>query len=195
MPQLHVENYLDSPNSNLRHGSTDSSIPSPYGGDNLAGFHLENGNGAFPEFPAGNHFDYDFNLFNNDYTTSHMRLPQPSDYQQQLQLPEFTGSACSNNLVQQISPGGHGNHVLYTPPSMSIDHIDEGFVEDYPSSEDFTLFSSTTTSGSNSGNTSMLGMNPGLPARVPLFGEIASTQDMYPTFLNTQDMDLNWEMN
>lgn len=186
MPQLHIENYLDSPNSNLRHGSTDSSIPSPYGGDNLAGFHLEAGNGALMDFPSGNQFDFDFDLFNNDLTTSHMQLPQPSVYQQQ--LPEFTGSSCSN--VQQISPGGHGNHVLYTPPSLNA--VDEGF-EDYAPGADFPLFSSTTTSSSSN---SMLGMNPTLAARVPLFGEIPSTQDMYPSFLNTQEcIDLNWEMN
>lgn len=187
IPRLHVPNYTDSPNSsNLRHGSTDSSIPSPYGGDNLNGFHIENGNGAYTDFPIGNNFDLDFDLFNNDYATSHMRLPEPSVYQQQ--LPEFTGSSCSNNAVQQISPGGHGNHVLYTPTSLQ--NVDEGF-EDYAPGDDFALFPSTTTSSTDS----MSGMNAILPARVPLFGEISSTQEMYPTFLNTQDMDLNWDMN
>jgi hypothetical protein len=176
MPQLHVDNYLNSPDSSLRHGSTDSSIPSPYGSNLLNGFHLQDNNGAFPVNPGNNQFDFDFDLFNQ--TAHHMQLPEPSVYQRP--LPEFTvPSSCANSELQQISPGGHGNHVLYTPTSLQS--VDEGF-DEYTTGEDFPLFAPAPTDPQSS--------------RVPLFGEIDTSNDLYPSFLNTQEcMDMNWDMN
>lgn len=173
MPQLHVEDYSNSPNSNMRHGSTDSSVPSPYGSDTLAGFHLENGNESLVDFSPHSNYNWEFPYYAMD-------IPAPSVYQDE--LPEFTPPSCVGNQVQQISPGGHGNHVLYTPASLQA--VDEGFEDYAPGGNDFPLYSSTMASNDNS--------------RVPLFGEIPSAQDplSYPPFLNTPEgMDYHWDTN
>jgi len=178
MQQFGATNYSPA-SSSLRHTSTDSSIPSPYGGDILADFHLDNVSGTYSEVP-----NFDMGSFDNLYY-GNTQLPSPPIHQ--MPLPNFSTIRLpiASDPVPHISPGGHGNHVLYTPTSLKA--MDEGF-EDYSSGEenygDYTLFPSTTNSVSSGTN----------PQDFPLFGEM--TQEMYPSFLSTQECmelgDLGW---
>lgn len=154
IPQLQVESLCDSPNSNLRHGSLDSSVPSPFGSNTLPGFQIENYNGAYHEYPHHNQFNNDFELFSGGFQMA----PHPPSYvypphlpAAEYALPMPCGSGSTNDPVPQISPAGHGSLMLYSPPPLfpvpnaPLLAVDEGF-DDFPG-DDWTLLSSAPNNG------------------------------------------------
>jgi hypothetical protein len=129
---------------------------------------------TMPTDQFSENFDYtnaniDFNLYDDDndlYSANVHHLPTPSHNIFESTLnPTYNTSSISYpaNPMPHISPIGHGNTMLYTPPT-SLGDIDEGF-EDFPTNNcnitaDFPLFPT-----SNSGTVSS-------SAPSQLFGEL-----------------------
>jgi hypothetical protein len=135
-----------------------------------------------PNFASGNGTGNDFTLFEEDIYNARAQLPTPTH--SIFQQPVDTYMSLGPNPLPHLSPIGHGNHMLYTPPTLNA--VDDSFnftnEEQQMAGNDFQLFSSANTNmmadSNQAGN---------------LFGEVPSvvggfsqtnTQEFFQAFYN-----------
>lgn len=163
--------FISPVGSDDQHQSVSSEHTSPYLINNHVGFPMDNVQFNFgTSFGNGN--GNDFTLYEEDIYNAHaqVQLPTPSNSIFQQQLDTFMASVpVKPEPVPHISPGGHGNTMLYTPTSLgavdeSFEHFDAG---DHQLGNDFQLFSNT--------NANMVASNNHHSNAHALFGEVPST--------------------
>jgi hypothetical protein len=185
--------FISPVDSNNHHNSINSSAgTSPFMVNaNSNNFQMNNSVEANfgPNFGTGN----DFMLYgDDDIYNAHARvqIPTPSDSIFQPSLDTYMNTVpIKSDNIPHISPGGHGNTMLYTPTSLTA--VDESFEyePDNGMGQDFQLFASA--------NTNML---QGIGQGTSQFGEVPSavggfsqpnTQEFFQAFYNAQTTNGN----
>jgi len=173
--------------NNHQQSAHSSEHTSPFLVNTNNGFQMDNIQANFgPNFGNGN----DFQLYEEDIYNAHARvqLPTPSNsiFQQSLDIDTFMASVpVKPEPVPHISPGGHGNTMLYTPTSLGA--VDESFehfdTTDHQLGNDFQLFSNANANmlGSNSHHSNNLFGE--VPSTVSGFSQ-SNTQEFFQAFYN-----------
>jgi hypothetical protein len=180
--------FISPVESHNQHQSAHSSEhTSPFLVNANNGFQMDNIQANFgTNFGNGN----DFQLYEEDIYNAHARvqLPTPSNsiFQQSLDIDTFMASVpVKPEPVPHISPGGHGNTMLYTPTSLGA--VDESFehfdTTDHQLGNDFQLFSNANANMLGSNNHHSNNLFGEVPSTVSGFSQ-SNTQEFFQAFYN-----------
>jgi hypothetical protein len=175
--------FISPVEQNNQHQSVHSEQTSPYLMDASNGFHMDN---ISANFGANFGNGHDFTLYEEDIYNANARvqLPTPSNSIFQQQLDTFMAPVpVKAEPVPHISPGGHGNTMLYTPTSLGA--VDESFehfdASDHQLGHDFQLFSNANIVASNNHQSNNLFGE--VPSTVAGFSQ-SNTQEYFQAFYN-----------
>lgn len=167
--------------NNQQHSVSSSEHTSPFLLNN--GFQVDNVQANFgPNFGNG----ADFPLYEEDIYNAQavVQLPTPSHsiYQQQLDIDTFlTSVPVKAEPVPHISPGGHGNTMLYTPTSLcAVDSFEHYDPNEQQSGHDFQLFTNASMLVTDNATNKLFGE---VPSTVGGFSQ-SNTQEFFQAFYN-----------